>query len=59
MDLLVLVALAPLKQLSISETRRGDQGGLRTHDTDLSHPGMKQDAAFAEEKCQVAGMQLL
>ena len=59
MDLLVLVALAPLRQVSISETQRGDQGGLRTHDTVQFHPGMKQDTTFADEICQAPEMQLL
>ena len=57
--LLVLVAIAPFRRTVKIEAQRGDQGGLRTHDTCLSHPGMKQDATFAEEISQAAGMQLL
>ena len=59
MHLLVLVALAPLRQVSFAEPQRGDQGGLRTHNTVHPHPGMKQDATFVEEISQGAGIQFL
>ena len=57
MNLLVLVAAAPFRQVCCSETQRGDQGGQRAHDTSPARPETTQEATFVDEHRQAECLQ--